>query len=113
MKTAGGQPGREDNAQNSFAGSSSLVAASLSSARLRRLLCALLQGPKSREILDVRVGTTNAPHYVMELRKRGFSIPCERIPARDRDGKACRYGRYRLTPEDAEKAAAILTEAGA
>jgi hypothetical protein len=73
--------------------------------RQRRVIAALLQGPKFREQLDRIAGAANAPDLVARLRRRGLSIPCEQIRATDRDGRKCWPGVYSLTAEDREKIA--------
>lgn len=84
----------------------------IKSPRELRLLSALLPGKKSRETLDKAIGASNTPDVVFRLRKKGFVIPCEKVPATDRDGLPCRYGQYRLTAEDSALAAAVLTDEG-
>lgn len=68
--------------------------------RQKRALCALLRGPQSRIALDDIAGTTNAPEIIAQLRRKGLTIPCERIDVIDRDGQPCKPGVYRLTDED-------------
>lgn len=84
----------------------------LSSPRELRLLSALLDGPVSREALDRGIGASNTPDVVFRLRSRGFDLPCERRRGIDRDGRTCRFGVYRLSDTDADKARAILSEGG-
>lgn len=102
------QAWREPGSLNDDAKPFSAPARPLSSPRAHRLLLSLMGGPVSREALDRLIGASNSPDVVFRLRQRGFDIPCERIQATDRDGRACMYGRYRLTPDDARKAAAVL-----
>lgn len=61
--------------------------------------------PAKREEIDSRAGCSNAPELVAELRRRGLDVPCERVPALDRDGRACRPGVYHLTEADRRKVA--------
>lgn len=68
-----------------------------------RALALLLQRPAKREELDARAGCSNAPELVAELRRRGLTVPCERVQALDRDGQPCRPGVYRLTSADRAK----------
>lgn len=65
-----------------------------------RALALLLQRPAKREELDARVGCSNAPELVAELRRRGLDAPCERISLIDRDGQPCRPGVYSFTTRD-------------
>ena len=74
-----------------------------------RALALLLQRPAKREEIDNRAGCSNAPELVAELRRRGLEVPCERVPAIDRDGKPCRPGIYRLTDADRRKIHAWLS----
>ena len=68
-----------------------------------RALALLLQRPAKREEIDSRAGCNNSPELVAELRRRGLDVPCERVPALDRDGRPCRPGVYRLTEADRRK----------
>ena len=52
-----------------------------------------------REELDRRVGCSNSPELVRQLRELRLEIVCNKISVLDRDGKVCRSGRYELTPE--------------
>lgn len=65
-----------------------------------RALALLLQRPAKREEIDSRAGCSNGPELVAELRRRGLDVPCERVPALDRDGRPCRPGVYHLTAAD-------------
>jgi hypothetical protein len=71
-----------------------------------RALALLLQRPAKREEIDSRAGCSNGPELVAELRRRGLCVPCERVPALDRDGRPCRPGVYHLTDSDRRKVAA-------
>lgn len=68
--------------------------------RHHRAIGALLVSPVPRETLDSRVGCTNSPELVAELRRRGLAVPCVKVPTIDRDGKTCRRGIYSLTNSD-------------
>ena len=70
-----------------------------------RALALLLQRPARREEIDSRAGCSNAPELVAELRRRGLDVPCERVPALDRDGRPCRPGVYSLTAADRRRVA--------
>ena len=76
--------------------------------RHQRALALLLQRPAKREELDAAAGCSNAPELVAELRRRGLELPCERVPALDRDRRACRPGVYSATAADRRKIAAWL-----
>lgn len=76
----------------------------LSSPRQRRVLRALLAsspGWVSREQLDRIAGSSNSPDVVMRLRgKLGQdAIEMKQVEATDRDGCACKPGRYRLSDQ--------------
>ena len=75
------------------------------SPRQRRVLSALLSGPKTREQIDREAGASNGPDVVAKLRRRfGLAIPCTFSPVVDRDGRTIERGIYALT--DADRAAA-------
>lgn len=62
---------------------------------------ALLAVPLTREQLDRVAGASNSPDLVRNLRLGlGLSVPCEREPVRDRDGRAVQRGVYRLAARD-------------
>lgn len=84
------------------------AAPEIHSPRQIRLLRSLQDGSKSRETLDRLVGASNTPDVVFRLRNKGFSIPCEWVPATDRDGRPCHYGRYSLTESDKKLAREAL-----
>ena len=69
------------------------------SERQKRAIHLLMDGPIMRKELDRRAGCINAPELVSQLRKMGLQISCTKIPIVDRDGKACKCGRYELEPE--------------
>ncbi len=68
-----------------------------------RAIAALLASPQPREVLDDRVGCSNGPELVAELRRRGLDVPCQRTPCIDRDGFPVKRGIYFLTPSDKRK----------
>jgi hypothetical protein len=68
-----------------------------------RAIAALLASPQPREVLDNRVGCSNSPELVAELRRRGLDLPCQRTPCIDRDGFPVKRGIYFLTPPDKRK----------
>lgn len=74
-----------------------------SNPRHLRVLEALTAGPVMREQLDRIAGASNGPELVSELRRLGLEVPCRRISRRDRDGRACRPGRYSLSATDRQK----------
>lgn len=65
-----------------------------------RTIDLLLRGPASREQVDRYAGCSNGPDTIARLRDRGLSLPCEEVPAVDRDGHRCVYGRYSMTMAD-------------
>lgn len=50
-----------------------------------------------REQLDRIAGCSNGPDLMAQLDRRGLKWECVLINAKDRDGRACRPGMYRLT----------------
>ncbi len=76
--------------------------------RHQRALALLLQRPAKREELDRAAGCSNGPELVAELRRRGLELPCERVPALDRDGRPCKPGIYSLTNKDRRRINAWL-----
>lgn len=76
--------------------------------RQRRALFALRNGPVMREVLDRIAGASNGPNIIMELRRKGLVIECERLHCLDRDGRTCRPGRYTLAVNSRLAAAAML-----
>ena len=73
-----------------------------------RALHALLNRPQRREHLDVVAGCSNAPDLVADLRRLGLSVPCDRIPDHDRDGRPIIRGVYHLTLSDRRKVVRAL-----
>ena len=65
-----------------------------------RAIAAMLRRPLPRQELDSVAGCSNGPELVAELRRRGLSVPCERISFIDRDGFKCRPGVYSFTASD-------------
>lgn len=78
-----------------------------------RAIAALMRRPMPREQLDRASGCSNAPELVAELRRRGLSIPCERVEALDRDGRPCKPGVYHFTGTDRRKVSHWLSSKGA
>lgn len=76
--------------------------------RHQRVLALLMLRPAKREEVDATAGCSNTPELVAELRRRGLSVPCERIEALDRDGRPCRPGIYSLSTSDRRKLNAWL-----
>lgn len=83
------------------------------SARERRVLEYLWSHVSAmREVVDRVAGSSNGPDVVARVRhKLNIEIPCDRIPAIDRDGKPCKPGRYSLTEGDRTVVAVVLQEA--
>jgi hypothetical protein len=70
--------------------------------RQSRVLEALLQTDSwiPRESVDRIAGASNGPQIILELRRKVTGhdgIEMQKAEATDRDGKACKPGRYRLT----------------
>lgn len=68
-----------------------------------RVLHALLRRPMPREQIDREAGCSNGPDLIAELRHRGLSVPCDRAPVIDRDGRDVSRGIYNLTAGDRRK----------
>lgn len=76
--------------------------------RQTRVLVALADagGWVSREEVDRIAGASNGPQIILELRRKVAGhdgIEMQRADATDRDGKACKPGRYRLTSQGRER----------
>lgn len=69
-----------------------------------RCLKALLLAPVDRSDLDRAIGTTNAPEFVKQLRRKGLNIEMEKIQFINRDNHKCWRGRYHLHPSSRQKA---------
>jgi hypothetical protein len=76
--------------------------------RQQRALRELLRRRVSREQLDRITGASNSPQVVAQLRAMGLTIDCDRIEVRDRDGRHCRPGVYRIASASRHKAQALL-----
>jgi len=74
-----------------------------------RLLNHLFEhGSISRQHADEVAPAANSPAEFMDLRRKGFDLPCERVPHITIDGASSWYGRYYLTADDRLKAAEVL-----
>ncbi len=76
--------------------------------RQSRVLDALVSvgGWVSREDVDRIAGASNGPQIILELRRKVAGhdgIEMQRAEATDRDGKACKPGRYRLTSQGRQR----------
>lgn len=69
--------------------------------RQRRVLTELLTGAwLTRESVDRIAGASNGPQVILELRRNlvgNDGIEMQQVESTDRDGRACKPGRYRLT----------------
>lgn len=65
-----------------------------------RIMTRLQSGPCSREELDRVSGASNSPHYVLELRRLNWDLPCRLVPHVDRDGVRGSHGEYSLSADD-------------
>jgi hypothetical protein len=65
-----------------------------------RVINALLTRPRTREQIDAIAGASNGPELIAELRRRGLSCPCERVPVFDKDGLEVKRGVYYFLPMD-------------
>lgn len=68
-----------------------------------RTIALLWERPAKRSEIDDRAGCLNGPELIAELRRRGLTVPCERIECLDRDGRTCHPGIYKLTAGDRRK----------
>lgn len=74
----------------------------------RRCLIALVCAPVERTDLDRVIGTTNAPEFVKQLRRKGLTIHTEKIPFVNRDGHNKWRGKYHLDPKSRTAANQML-----
>ena len=110
MKTPG-----PTKAEPSAPNSTNSTAANSHTARLTprqsRLIIALLQTQEwiSRESVDRIAGASNGPQIILELRRKVTGhdgIEMQKAEATDRDGRACKPGRYRLSTLGRDRALA-------
>jgi len=76
--------------------------------RHRRLVKALLRRPITREEADRIAKASNSPHWIMQLRRHGLKISCERRQRVDADGEKVCPGTYSLDPESIPLAKQLL-----
>lgn len=81
--------------------------------RQTRLLTALLVSESwtTRESVDRIAGASNGPQIILELRRKVTGpdgIEMTYIETRDRDGRTCKPGQYRLTGQGRERALQVL-----
>lgn len=84
--------------------------------RQKRLMAALAQATDwiYREAVDRITGASNGPQIVMEVRRKvtgGDHLRMEQGDSVDRDGRACKPGRYKLTEEGRELVLKALASA--
>ncbi len=101
---------RDDGAENFNPNCSKF--AGTDNPRHLRAIHALQRRPMPREHLDKAAGCSNGPELVAEPRRRGFDVPCARVPDFDRDGRAIRRGVYYLTDQDRRKLFRWLSSRG-
>lgn len=82
------------------------------SPREKRVINALSNRPIMRENLDTIAGCSNGPELVAGLRRKGLTVPCERVERYDKDGNACYPGQYSFTSEDKKLANTWLSQKG-
>ncbi len=72
-----------------------------------RLIRAIWSGWVKREMVDHLVGCSNAPDQVMRLRRKigEDAIETRELRGLDRDGRATKYGEYRMTQAGQERLA--------
>lgn len=71
-----------------------------SNVRQLRVINGLLRRPMPREHVDREAGASNGPALIADMRDLGLTIPCDRAPVIDRDGREVQRGIYRLTESD-------------
>jgi len=82
----------------------------IKSNRQKRALNALVKsGAVSSYDMREIAGALNVPELMAALRRNGWNWTCDLIEIQDRDGKKCRPGVYRLTPEHQALAAKMLS----
>lgn len=82
--------------------------------RQARVILALLQQPAGifREDIDRIAGASNGPEIISQLRHEwGIEIETERVERTDRDGRACKPGKYRLAGKGWERASELSARA--
>jgi SpoVK/Ycf46/Vps4 family AAA+-type ATPase len=101
-------PGRGDEAAKRSTSEIDCAGKGIKSPRQIRTLCALLDGPISRERLDRVAGSSNSPDVVAALRRCGLRIICDLVEVTDRDGRKSYPGIYSLHTADRPKAIRFL-----
>jgi hypothetical protein len=81
-----------------------------SNPRHLRILILVVRHSMTREHVDAEAGCSNGPELMAELRRRGLQLPCDRIPAYDRDGKLVKRGVYHATAYDRRKIQRFFAE---
>lgn len=112
MKTPGPTKA-EPSAPNSLNSTATATQTVAFTPRQTRVMEALLQTDNwiSRESVDRIAGASNGPQVILELRRKvtGYDgIEMQKADATDRDGKACKPGRYRLSTQGRQRAAEWL-----
>lgn len=74
----------------------------------RRCLERLAQGCCERRELDRYIGTTNAPEFIKQLRRKSLKITTSRVKGLNRDGRSIWWGKYCLDPSSREQALLML-----
>lgn len=101
-----------DKSQSSAHEPRKFTAIHFSPRELRVLKHLMASRSAMREVVDRVAGSSNGPDVVARVRRKlNIEIPCDRVPATDRDGKPCKPGRYSLTEGDRTVVAAALQEA--
>jgi hypothetical protein len=75
----------------------------ISSPRQLRVATALMTTPRSRKAIDSIAGCSNGPDVILNLRKKGLTIPCDNVSYVDGDGHAVTHGVYSFTLDDKRK----------
>lgn len=116
MKKTPGPTKAEPSAPNSANSTAEDTKTAAFTPRQTRLLEALLQASDwiSRESVDRIAGASNGPQIILELRRKVTGhdgIEMQKADATDRDGRACKPGRYRLTAQGRQRALTAMRSA--
>lgn len=82
----------------------------VTSPRQLRVMNALMTGTRSRKAVDTIAGCSNGPDVIHTLRKKGLTIPCDKVPFIDCDGHEVTHGVYSFTNEDKLKVSHWLAQ---
>jgi hypothetical protein len=115
MKKPDRRQAKSDLFENETGSNFTLMPTFVGTTNLRhlRVIEALLDGPKTRKMLDKIAGCSNGPDLIFELRKLGLGkegLPCIMVLSKDRDGLETRHGLYFLSDDGRRAVIAWLRE---